>query len=82
MNTAQPVTTVEAYAAAQRTEIAAWIEAQQTRCARHTDVDAGMAASCCICWRNSGLITAANLTRGQYGPTPAAVAERLQAGGQ
>jgi hypothetical protein len=73
-----PVVTVEAYAAAQRAEIGAWITAQQIRCGLHPDLETGMIADCCICWRNGGLDLAARLARGEYGATPLAVAERLQ----
>lgn len=77
MKTGQPVVTVEAYAAAQRAEIAAWIEAQQIACTRHPDIETGMVAECCICWRNGGLDLGARLARGEHGPTDAAVTERL-----
>jgi hypothetical protein len=75
---AQPVVTVEQYAAAQRAEIVAWITAQQHRCARHEHLDTGMAVNCCICWWNGALQGAVDLAAGRYGATPLAVAERLQ----
>lgn len=77
----QPVVTVEQYAAALRAEIVKWTEAQKLRCARHDDTDKGIAANCCVCWRNSGLDIAIGFARGQHGPTPEAVAERLRRGG-
>jgi hypothetical protein len=75
---AQPVITVEQYAAAQRAEIVAWITAQQHRCARHNDLDTGMATNCCICWWNGAIDGAVRLARGDHGATPLAIAERLQ----
>lgn len=78
---ATPVVTVEQYAAAQRAEIVAWITAQQHRCARHDDLDTGMAVNCCICWWNGALEGAIDLAAGKYGATPLAVAERLRRGG-
>ena len=72
------VVTVEAYAAAQRAEIIAWITTQQVACARHPDIDVGAHNGCCMCWYNLGLQRGAELVRGQWGPTPGRVAERLQ----
>lgn len=78
---ARPVVTVEQYAAALRAEIVKWTEAQKLQCARHDDTDRGIAANCCVCWRNSGLNIAIGFARGDLGATALAVAERLQRGG-
>lgn len=80
MKTGQPVITTEAYAAAQRAEIAAWIEAQQITCRNHHDTDTGVQADCSICWRNSGLSLAVHIARGDHGATAGAVAQRLRSG--
>lgn len=76
----QTVVQAEAIEPATRAEIVAWIEAQQAACSRHTDLEAGINAACCICYWNAGLVHAAQLARGDYGPTSARVAERLRRG--